>query len=334
MTCYFYIRVSTDLQNCANQRYELDNFATLHHIKADEYIEETISSRKPLSQRKLGKLLKKLQKGDVVITTEISRLGRNMLEVMGILQTCLEKECEIITVKENYHLGGEINIYNLSNFETNVNSLNESNNRVELYNSVFLGASCHFDTTTPYFNIDSFSVLPLISSGNVLTDLSTLGLRQDYLTNKYTFNSETGLIANANNTVYYAYTFADNAGSYNNWNNYVNKGQYDGYSKVDYKNSNDDLAVRFYEARLNEDGTVTMQVNNSGGDSFIYFRGAFFRFKDGKVDIFKFKGPNPGSGNLDFSESYTVSVIYDDVSIGTSDYPLYYYGYKAWVVNI
>lgn len=108
MTCYFYIRVSTDLQNCANQRYELDNFATLHHIKADEYIEETISSRKPLSQRKLGKLLKKLQKGDVVITTEISRLGRNMLEVMGILQTCLEKECEIITVKENYHLGADI----------------------------------------------------------------------------------------------------------------------------------------------------------------------------------------------------------------------------------
>ena len=108
MTCYFYIRVSTDLQNCANQRYELDNFATLHHIKADEYIEETISSRKSLSQRKLGKLLKKLQKGDVVITTEISRLGRNMLEVMGILQTCLEKECEIITVKENYHLGADI----------------------------------------------------------------------------------------------------------------------------------------------------------------------------------------------------------------------------------
>ena len=108
MTCYFYIRVSTDLQNCANQRYELDNFAKLHNLKADEYVEETISSRKPLSQRKLGKLMKKLKKGDIVITSEISRLGRNMLEVMGILQTCLEKECEIITVKENYHLGADI----------------------------------------------------------------------------------------------------------------------------------------------------------------------------------------------------------------------------------
>lgn len=108
MAIYFYIRVSTDLQNCANQRFELETFAKKNNIKADEYIEETISSRKPLSQRKLGKLLDKLGKGDIIITTEISRLGRNMLEVMGILQQCLEKECEIITIKENYHLGADI----------------------------------------------------------------------------------------------------------------------------------------------------------------------------------------------------------------------------------
>jgi len=108
MTVYFYIRVSTDLQNCANQRFELDTFAKKNNITADEYVEETISSRKPLSQRKLGKLLDKLGKGDIIIATEISRLGRNMLEVMGILQHCLEKECEIITIKESYHLGADI----------------------------------------------------------------------------------------------------------------------------------------------------------------------------------------------------------------------------------
>ncbi len=105
---YGYIRVSTELQNCANQRYELDNFAATHKIQINKYIEETISSRKPLKDRKLGKILEKLGKNDVVITTEISRLGRNMLEVMGILQTCLEKECEIITIKESYHLGADI----------------------------------------------------------------------------------------------------------------------------------------------------------------------------------------------------------------------------------
>ncbi len=105
---YGYIRVSTDLQNCENQKFELKNFSERNNLCINEFVEEIISSRKPLSQRKLGKLLNKLKKGDIIITTEISRLGRNMLEVMGILQTCLEKECEIITVKENYHLGADI----------------------------------------------------------------------------------------------------------------------------------------------------------------------------------------------------------------------------------
>ena len=108
MSVYFYIRVSTELQNCANQKFELENFAQNQNIKVDEYIEETISSRKPLNQRKLGQLLNKIKQGDIIITTEISRLGRNMLEIMGILQQCLEKGCEIITVKENYHLGTDI----------------------------------------------------------------------------------------------------------------------------------------------------------------------------------------------------------------------------------
>ena len=108
MTTYAYIRVSTDQQNCANQRFEIDTFAAKNHLKIDEYIEETISSRKPLQQRKLGRLLDKLNASDTIIGTEISRLGRNMLEIMNILQQCLEKGCEIITIKENYHLKADI----------------------------------------------------------------------------------------------------------------------------------------------------------------------------------------------------------------------------------
>lgn len=108
MKTYFYIRVSTEFQNCSNQRFELETFAKKQNIIVDEYIEEQISSKKPLNQRKLYKLLNRLHKGDIIIATEISRLGRNMLEVMGILQYCLEKECEIITIKENYHLGSDI----------------------------------------------------------------------------------------------------------------------------------------------------------------------------------------------------------------------------------
>lgn len=105
---YAYIRVSTDHQNVENQQHEILTYTQNHNIKIDRWVSETISSRKPLTERKLGKLLKRLKKGDVLIATELSRLGRNLLEVMGILQHCLEKDCQIWTLKENYRLGSDI----------------------------------------------------------------------------------------------------------------------------------------------------------------------------------------------------------------------------------
>lgn len=105
---YAYIRVSTDHQNVENQKHEILSYSRKYNIQIDKWIEETISSRKPLTERKLGKLLKKLKKGDILIATELSRLGRNLLEVMGILQNCLEKDCQIWTLKENYRLGADI----------------------------------------------------------------------------------------------------------------------------------------------------------------------------------------------------------------------------------
>ncbi len=105
---YAYIRVSTDHQNLQNQQHEILAYTCARGIQIDKWISEVISSRKSLSDRKLGKLLTTLKKGDVLIATEISRLGRNLLEVMGILQKCLEKDCQIWTLKENYRLGADI----------------------------------------------------------------------------------------------------------------------------------------------------------------------------------------------------------------------------------
>ena len=51
---------------------------------------------------------KRIKKDDIIISTEISRLGRNILEVMGILESCLKKDCQIWTLKENYKLGSDI----------------------------------------------------------------------------------------------------------------------------------------------------------------------------------------------------------------------------------
>ncbi|MDD4556445.1 MAG: master DNA invertase Mpi family serine-type recombinase [Alphaproteobacteria bacterium] len=105
---YGYIRVSTDKQSVENQRFEIENFAIKNDIKIDRWIEETISSTKDLDERKLGKLLKKLKKEDVLIASELSRLGRNLLQVMGILHFCLNKDVQVWTIKDNYRLGADI----------------------------------------------------------------------------------------------------------------------------------------------------------------------------------------------------------------------------------
>ena len=105
---YAYLRVSSQIQHLSNQKFEIENYARRVGITIDEWIEEKISSRKSLEQRKLGELLKKLSEGSIIITSEVSRLGRSMLDIMEILKISLAKKIKIITIKENYQFSDEI----------------------------------------------------------------------------------------------------------------------------------------------------------------------------------------------------------------------------------
>ena len=105
---YGYIRTSTEKRNNENQHFEIENFAMANNIHINKWIMETISSRKPLEERKLGKLLKKLKPDDILITSEISRLGRNLLQIMSILHYCMNIGCQVWTIKDNYRLGSDI----------------------------------------------------------------------------------------------------------------------------------------------------------------------------------------------------------------------------------
>jgi DNA invertase Pin-like site-specific DNA recombinase len=106
---YGYIRVSTDKQTVENQRYEINQFCERNILVIDKWIEEAISGSKFLQERKLGKLLKRMKKGDVLICSELSRLGRNLLMIMGILNECMNREIQVWTIKDNYRLGSDIN---------------------------------------------------------------------------------------------------------------------------------------------------------------------------------------------------------------------------------
>ena len=105
---YGYIRVSTDRQTVENQRFEINEFCNKQEISIDKWIEETISGTKEVENRKLGKLLKKMKKEDVLICSELSRLGRSLLMIMGILNQCMQNEVQVWTIKDNYRLGNDI----------------------------------------------------------------------------------------------------------------------------------------------------------------------------------------------------------------------------------
>lgn len=103
-----YIRVSSDKQTVENQRFEINKFCEKQNIVINDWIEETISGTKAYSKRQLGKLLKHIQKGDLIICSELSRLGRNLFMIMEILNICMVKECRVWTIKDNYRLGDDI----------------------------------------------------------------------------------------------------------------------------------------------------------------------------------------------------------------------------------
>jgi DNA invertase Pin-like site-specific DNA recombinase len=106
---YAYVRVSTDKQTVENQRFEIIKFAHIRNLHISKWVEETISSRKELSIRSFGQLLNKLTMDDVLIVSEISRMGRNLMQIMSILNQCMEKQVKVYAIKEGYELGDNIN---------------------------------------------------------------------------------------------------------------------------------------------------------------------------------------------------------------------------------
>ena len=105
---YGYIRVSTDKQTVENQRFEILEFAKKNGISVDRWFEETVSGTIVPKQRALGRLLSVIKKDDLIICSELSRLGRSLFMIMSILNKLLESGARVWTIKDGYRLGDDI----------------------------------------------------------------------------------------------------------------------------------------------------------------------------------------------------------------------------------
>jgi DNA invertase Pin-like site-specific DNA recombinase len=105
---FAYIRVSTQIQSYQGQRYEIETWSRRNGIVVDRWVEEKVSGTKRLEERTLGKLIRRMKKGDLLICTELSRLGRNMMMVISILNICYQKGIRIESIKDHFQLSDSI----------------------------------------------------------------------------------------------------------------------------------------------------------------------------------------------------------------------------------
>lgn len=104
-----YLRVSTEKQNPDNQKEEIVRFAENRNISVDLWVTEIVSGKTEEKNRKLGRILRKMKKGDMLIVTEISRLSRTLTDIMFIMGKCLKKGIILYSTKEGYSFDNSIN---------------------------------------------------------------------------------------------------------------------------------------------------------------------------------------------------------------------------------
>ena len=99
-----YIRVSSDTQDVDKQRLEILDYANRCGIKVDEFISIEISSRKTAKERRIEELMEKLTAGDTLIVSELSRIGRSIAEVIGLVNGLVERKIRLVAIKQNLNI--------------------------------------------------------------------------------------------------------------------------------------------------------------------------------------------------------------------------------------
>lgn len=109
MTVFAYIRVSTDKQTVENQRFEIENYCARHCLSVDEWIsDDGVSGAKDYKKRGIGGIIDRCTAGDLILCSEISRLGRDLLMIMEMLHKVMDKGCKLYTIKDNFTLGDDL----------------------------------------------------------------------------------------------------------------------------------------------------------------------------------------------------------------------------------
>lgn len=105
-----YLRISAGGQQLSNQRLAILDYAQHHQLQIDRFLEIQVSSRKSLKERGIDGLFAGMQAGDLLLVSELSRLGRSVGQVIQIVDDLVKHQIKFIAIKENIHLDGKQDI--------------------------------------------------------------------------------------------------------------------------------------------------------------------------------------------------------------------------------
>ncbi len=112
MTVWGYVRVSNDDQTNDNQKVAILDYANKNNLTVSNWIETTVSSIKSKKERKNNELLENVRKNDLLIVSELSRLGRSVGQIAMIINELIETGVKVICLKEDINLSGKATIQN------------------------------------------------------------------------------------------------------------------------------------------------------------------------------------------------------------------------------
>lgn len=103
-----YVRVSTDRQDVENQRLEILKLANDKQLGSVRFVDETVSGRKSWRDRSIAGVLDEMGAGGTIVVSELSRMGRSMLEIMEILSIATQRGIKVYAAKGDWSLDGTI----------------------------------------------------------------------------------------------------------------------------------------------------------------------------------------------------------------------------------
>src|SRR5262245_5726953 len=110
MATIAYLRISTGGQDLDQQKLAVLDYAQKHRVTVDAFVATQRSAQHATQRAELLQMIESLHRGDRVIVSELSRLGRSLSQILQIIDRLIQKEVRLVAIKEAIRFEGKHNI--------------------------------------------------------------------------------------------------------------------------------------------------------------------------------------------------------------------------------